>query len=85
MNCLIVIPSLRRAGAEAQAVDLANGLVNCGHVVHIFTFAGEDDQKDRLLPFIKLHHYPRHRKLSVSYIVALRRLLDDERIDVIYG
>lgn len=84
VNFLIVVPSLRRAGAETQAIDLANGLADRGHKVHLFTFIPDKDQLDRLNPAVRHHFSERRKKYSFRYVLELAKLLDDERIDVIH-
>lgn len=76
MRCLIVVPSLRRAGAETQAVDLANGLALRGHEVHLCSFQPQLDQKGRLADAVRFHHVPRKGKYDLSLIVAIAAIID---------
>lgn len=85
MNILIVVPSLMRAGAETQAVDLANGLAANGHIVHLCSFESELDQRARLSNAVHFHHAPRTRKYDTVLISTLAGLIDREKIDVIQG
>jgi len=84
MRCLIVVPSLRRAGAETQAIDLANGLASRGHSTHVFSFMTGTDQRNRLDRAVKFHYHLRKQKYSIEYIAKLTRLIDEEQIDVIH-
>ena len=59
ISCLIVVPSLMRAGAETQAVDLANGLADRGHLVHLCSFEPQLDQRNRVSEKVKFHHIRR--------------------------
>jgi glycosyltransferase involved in cell wall biosynthesis len=85
MNVLIVVPSLMRAGAETQAVDLANGLAANGHTVHLCSFESQLDQLNRLSSDVRFHHAPRRRKYDTFLISTIAGLIDRERIDVIQG
>jgi glycosyltransferase involved in cell wall biosynthesis len=85
MNCLIVVPSLMRAGAETQAVDLANGLSLHGHAVHLCSFEAQLDQQARILDSVRFHHLPRTRKYDLKLISRIAKLIDAENIDVVHG
>lgn len=85
MRCLIVVPSLRRAGAETQAVDLANGLAQRGHVVHVFSFLPETEQESRFDSSVRFHHSLRRSKFATGFVRDLARIVDGEDIDVIHS
>ena len=85
MRCLIVVPSLRRAGAETQAVDLANGLARLGNSVHLCSFEPQLDQRERLAGTVIFHHILRKWKYDWSVVSGLAEVIDRERIDVIQG
>jgi glycosyltransferase involved in cell wall biosynthesis len=85
MRCLIVVPSLTRAGAETQAIDLANGLCARGHRVHLCSFERQLDQRERLASQVRFHHVLRKRKYDVSVIAAIAGIIDAERIDIVMG
>ena len=85
MRCLLIVPSLRRAGAETQAVDLANGLSASGHDVSLFCFESQLDQRDRLNSEIKFFHVQRRRKYGFEFVRALADILERERIEVVHG
>lgn len=85
MRLLIVVPSLRRAGAETQAVDLANGLAARGHDVHLLSFEAEQDQRDRVSAGVSLHHRLRGSKFDWSVVKWLSDVIDRERIEVVQG
>ncbi len=85
MKCLIVVPSLMRAGAQTQAVDLANGLSSCGHAVHLCSFGPQLDQRGRLADSVRFHHVRRKSKYDLSLIAAIAEIIDRERIEVIQG
>src|SRR5688500_18358576 len=85
MRCLIVVPSLKRAGAETQAIDLANGLSLSGHVVHLCSFEPQLDQQGRLLDAVTFHHVRRKSKYDWALIRAVTQLIDREEIEVVQG
>lgn len=85
LRCLIVVPSLIRAGAETQAVDLANGLAAIGHRVHLCSFEEQLDQKERLSEKVRFHHVPRRSKYDITVSRRLSRIIDKEHIEVVQG
>jgi glycosyltransferase involved in cell wall biosynthesis len=85
MNCLIVVPSLRRAGAETQAVDLANGLASIGHSLHLCSFEPQLDQQQRLTPQVRFHHVRRKSKYDLSFTSEIADLIEREQIDIVQG
>lgn len=85
MKCLIICPSLIRAGAETQAVDLANGLSALGHEIHMCTFERQIDQRHRLFDSVTFHHVQRLRKYDLDLVAAITKLIDIEKFDVIQG
>jgi glycosyltransferase involved in cell wall biosynthesis len=85
VNYLLIVPSLRRAGAETQAVDLANGLSANGHDVSLFCFEAELDQRDRLLPEVKFFRDQRRRKYDFAFVKSLAAILDREGIEIVHG
>lgn len=85
MNCLIVVPALIRAGAETQAVDLANGLAAKGHSIHLCCFEAQLDQRARVADEVHFHHVPRRSKYDLSLLPRLAEIMDKEEIDVVLG
>jgi len=85
MKCLIVVPSLIRAGAETQAVDLANGLSASGHEVHLCCFDDELDQRSRLSSEVRFHHVRRNSKYDWDLTRRLAKVIDEHRIEVVQG
>ena len=84
-RCLIVVPALIRAGAETQAVDLANGLAEKGHEVHLCSFERQLDQRDRVSGEVRFHHELRRSKYDWTLVHRLAAIIDRERIDVVLG
>ena len=85
LNCLIVIPSLARAGAETQSVDLANGLASRGHSVHLCSFEPQLDLQPRISGDVHCHHQRRKSKLDKSLITWIAGIIDGEGVDVVLG
>lgn len=85
MRCLIVVPALIRAGAETQAVSLANGLAEKGHSIHLCSFEPQLDQRDRISGKVRFHHVLRKSKYDRTLIHRLAELIDRERISVVLG
>jgi len=85
MRCLIVVPSLRRSGAETQAVDLAIGLASRGHEVHVCSFQPYLDQRERLPDAVRFHHVRRKAKYDLSLVREIAKIIDRERIEVVQG
>ena len=85
MKLLIVVPSLIRAGAETQAIELANGLAEMGHEVHLSSFEHQLDQRRRLLDTVTFHHVQRRSKYDATLVVRLARIIDQEEFDVVQG
>lgn len=85
LRCLILVPSLIRAGAETQAVELANGLAARGHSIHLCCFERKLDQRERVSDAVQFHHVLRNSKFDVSLPERLARLIDAERIEVVQG
>jgi glycosyltransferase involved in cell wall biosynthesis len=85
VRILVVVPSLIRAGAETQAVDLANGLSSRGHAVHMCTFDRPLDQRQRLSDDVRFHHFVRQAKYDRNLIASLARIIDEERIEAVQG
>lgn len=85
IKCLIVVPSLIRAGAETQTVDLANGLAARGHTVHLCSFESQIDQRGRVSEDVQFHHLRRKSKYDFSMVSRLAAIIDEERIDIVQG
>jgi len=82
---LFVVPSLARAGAETQLVELINGLSGSDFKKHLFAFEKNLD----LLPRVDgqnvaFHHNLRRSKYDLSASGAIARLIDSAAIDVVH-
>jgi glycosyltransferase involved in cell wall biosynthesis len=74
-----------RAGAETQAVDLANGLSSKKHCVHLCSFEPQLDQKKRLASSVGFHHVNRKSKYDFSFVADIAEIIDSEGVEVVQG
>jgi len=84
MKVLFIVPSLRRAGAETQVVDLLNALRDPEIQCQLLCFQPDLSQRDRIPEAVRFHHVPRRSKYDLSYISAIARIIDKEEIDVVH-
>ena len=85
MRSFILLPSLKRAGAETQAIDLANGLARRGHATHLCTFEPQLDQRNKLNDNVKYHHLVRLRKFDRTLPLRIASIIDQENIEIVLG
>lgn len=86
INALFVIPSLSRAGAEAQLVDLINGFDDNRYDKTLLVFGDNLDQLEKInTKAIKFIHLPRKNKWDVSIVLKLARVIDDNGIQLIHS
>jgi glycosyltransferase involved in cell wall biosynthesis len=83
---LFIVPSLRRAGAETQVVNLVNRLDPEEFDKHLLIFEKDDDQLERVhQDSVKFHHPKRTRRwLDFDLAANIARIIDQERIDVVH-
>ena len=84
MKALFIVPSLRRAGAETQIVDLVNALRDPEIQCQLLCFQPDLSQRDRIPGAIRFHHVPRRSKYDITYISGIARIIDEEEIDVVH-
>ncbi|MCP1675800.1 glycosyltransferase involved in cell wall biosynthesis [Natronocella acetinitrilica] len=85
-NVLFVLPSLARAGAESQVLDLLESLSGGPWRLHLATFEPATDQLARVQAVgVQHHHIPRRGKWNPSFISGLGRLVDKAQIDIIHA
>lgn len=84
-NVLFIVPTLRRAGAETQVVDLANGLDNAQYTKTLVVFEKNTEQLERLdRDSVAFYQFLRKGKLGFWMVRDIARLVDERRIDVIH-
>lgn len=82
---LFVVPSLARAGAETQLVELVNGLSGSNCEKHLFAFERNLDLLPRVdEKNVAFHHNLRRSKYDLSTSGAIARLIDSAGIDVVH-
>ena len=85
VRVLFVVPSLRRAGAETQVVDLVNALDRSRFQVYLFTFQSALDQYCRLdHNKIAFYNKPRKYKLDCAIVKTIADVIAKERIHIVY-
>jgi glycosyltransferase involved in cell wall biosynthesis len=82
---LFIVPSLRRAGAETQIVDLVNGLDPETFQIHLLAFQPYLDQLDRVnQDHVTFHHVQRKGKLDWSIVRKVAELIDQFSIGIVH-
>lgn len=84
-SILFIVPSLARAGAEAQVIDLINGLQSSEYNKHLLTFENNYALIDRLnnddVTFYKL---TRKNKNDLSIAKQVAELIDANHIKIVH-
>lgn len=82
---MLVLPSLLRAGAENQVVDLANRIDPERFGVHLFTFEPQLDQVGRIDAGRVQHiHAVRNKRFDLGPARRLAQAIDEQKIDVVH-
>ena len=82
---LFIVPTLRRAGAETQVIDLVNGLSNEVFDKSLLSFGANVDQLDRVdAENVEFFHVPQQSKFDFSIVRGIAQVIDRKRIDVIH-
>ncbi|MGI9260385.1 MAG: glycosyltransferase family 4 protein [Woeseiaceae bacterium] len=82
---LFLVPSLRRAGAENQAVQLVNGLSDADFDKHLLSYLPEKDLVDVIdANSVAYHFVPRQRKVDTSVAATIGEIIDKNQIDIIH-
>lgn len=85
VRALFVLPSLKRAGAETQLVNLVSKLDTELFEPHVFSFEQNLDQLDVLRHAgIPHHHHLRRSKYDFGYTKGLAELIDRYSIDIVH-
>jgi glycosyltransferase involved in cell wall biosynthesis len=85
IKVLFIVPSLRRAGAETQVVDLVNSLIDPEIQCQLVSFQPDLSQRDRVSDAVSFHHVPRRSKYDLSYIRDIADIIDREEIDIVHA
>lgn len=85
LRALFVLPSLMRAGAETQLVNLVNGLDSKRYKKHLLVFEKKLEQLDRIdREQVEFHHVPRRLKLDLKPALEIARVIDEHKIEVVH-
>ena len=84
-NVLFIVPSLRRAGAETQIIDLVNSLRAPDIHVELLCFQDDLSQRDRISHAVRFHHVRRRGKYDLSFITGIADIIDRQEIDIVHG
>ena len=83
---LFIVPSLRRAGAETQVVELVDGLDPETYQIHLLAFQPNLDQLERLdKGHVTFHHVPRKGKLDWSIVRKVAEIIDQYSIGIVHA
>jgi glycosyltransferase involved in cell wall biosynthesis len=85
LNVLFIVPSLRRAGAETQVIDLVNSLRDPEINAYLLCFQNDLSQRDRMAESITFHHVPRRSKYDLSFINGIAEIIDREAINIVHA
>lgn len=85
IRILFIVPSLRRAGAEIQVVDLVNSLSPRKFDTYLFSFEKQLDQYDRL-DHNKIKFFNKHRKYKLDFtmVKTISNIISKEKIDIVH-
>ncbi len=85
IKVLFVLPSLKRAGAEIQTIDLINGLSNDLFEKHLLCFESSLELLDQIdTSQVSFHHLQRQSKLDWRLAVNIGRLINRLQIDIVH-
>jgi len=85
IRVLFIVPSLRRAGAEAQIIDLVNAIDPERFEIHLLAFERDLAQLDRVdQSRVRFHHVVRRSKYDTSFIGEIAALVDEFHIELIH-
>lgn len=82
---LFIVPSLDRAGAETQVVNLANGLNGQVFEKHLLCFEKKMDLKENInIDTVNFYHIQRARKYDIALAKKIGALIDERKIDLVH-
>ncbi|MBK1644863.1 hypothetical protein CKO25_09420 [Thiocapsa imhoffii] len=86
VNVLFIVPSLCRAGAETQVVNLVNGLDSKYFNKHLLVFEENIDQLSRVDRKTVTFHHPRRtrRWFDVHLLGQIINIVDNHKIDIVH-
>jgi len=82
---LFIVPSLRRAGAENQVVQLVNGLPDDVFEKHLLSYLPGDELLANLdTDQVAYHRVRRKAKIDLSLARKIGKTIDEEKIDIVH-
>jgi glycosyltransferase involved in cell wall biosynthesis len=79
------VPSLRRSGAETQAVNLVNGLDADRFEPHLLYYEREDSLLSGIdVSKVHVHALRKRRSLDPALMAAIARIIDRHRIELVH-
>lgn len=85
IKVLFILPSLKRAGAETQTVDLINGLDNQRFEKHLLSFEEGLDLLNKLdKDAVEFHHFPRQAKFDWRLASRIGQLINTQNFEVVH-
>ncbi len=82
---LFIVPTLRRAGAENQVVQLVNGLSNDVFEKHLLSYSpGDELLADVDTEQVTYHRLRRTAKVDLSVARAIGKVIDENMIDTVH-
>ncbi len=86
LSVLFIVPSLRRAGAETQVVNLVNGLDPYEFQKHLLIFEDDASQLGRIdTQQVHFHHASRTRRwFDYKLLAQVVHVIDEHKIDVVH-
>ena len=82
---LFIVPSLRRAGAESQVVQLVNGLSGGQFDKHLLTYLPDDALRTSVATeSVTYHKLNREGRLDFATARAIGKIIDNNEIDIIH-
>jgi len=85
LRVLFIVPSLKRAGAERQLLDLVNALPADEFEKHVLTFRENDGLENELeKKGSMLHELSRKARVDLALGRKIGRLIDQYQIDVVH-
>lgn len=84
-NILFIVPSLRRAGAETQIIDLVNHLDSTRYNLHLLSISPIQHQLDRIdSSQVTYHHVLRKHKFHLGFLSGISKVIDANEIDLVH-
>ncbi len=85
LRVLFIVPSLKRAGAERQLLDLVNALPAADFEKYVLTYRANDGlEKELDQDDVTLHELSRKARIDLSLGRQIGHLIDQYQIDVVH-